>query len=385
MLKIKADLLFDSTAGCFRKDPVVALEGNRIVSVRFGEADDAGGARIDLPGCTLLPGFVDAHDHLSLSPHRKNHPRLMLEADAALTIRGALNMKTDLLSGVTTSRCLGDKNFVDLELRRFVEAGEIEGPRIVTCTRGIKASHAPGFVGTAVDGCDAIRKTIRENISRGADFTKLFVTGTTDDDGFFPIYLSPEEIEAAVAESHRRGKKVAAHCVGGEGLDICLNLGVDIIEHAYFATDAQIARMEEKDCAVVLTPGIFYHDARWGTIGTQAVAEFAARREKVAERTRKIFASKLKTAAGTDASHGELADAAILMKEVFGVAPARSLQEITVNGARLCGMAQSIGSVAAGKLADIVACRGHADLDIRALKEIMFVMKDGIIYKNDRR
>ncbi len=379
---MKADRMFDSVEGVFKRDPLVTVQEDKIIDVSFGAVSIPAGAEvIELTQCTLLLGFVDAHDHLSLSPQLKNHPQLMFDPDPVLTLRGIINMKTDLALGITTARCLGDKNFVDLYLKEAVNQGIIDGPRIITSTRGIKASHAHGFVGTAFDGPDAIRKAVRENIKRGADFIKLFVTGTSRQSDFLPYYLSPEEIRTAVEEAHRAGKKVAAHCIGGEGLTHCIEQGVDVIEHAYFATDDQIDQLIKAGRSVVLTPRIFFNDARWSTIGQEAIAEFRQNREEVAERYQKILKSGVKIAVGTDASHGEIAEDVILLVNSLGESVARALQSITLQGAKLCDMENLIGSIEIDKKADLVAVSGNVDSDVTALRSVCFVMKDGVIYR----
>ena len=253
-IHITADFLFDSIAGVFRQNPVVSVEQDRITAVSFDGPPPDSGRIIALNGCTLLPGLIDAHDHLSLSPQLQNYPQIMADPDPVLLLRAVANMKTDVYAGITTSRCLGDKNFLDLYLRDAVNQGLIAGPRIVTSTRGIKASHGHGSVATPFDGAEAIRAAVRENLKRGADFIKLFVTGRTTQSSYVPYYLSPQEIHTAVDEAHRAGKTVAAHCVGGEGLNHCIQQGVDIIEHAYFASDDQIADLVKEDRWIVLTP-----------------------------------------------------------------------------------------------------------------------------------
>lgn len=386
MKKIIGDVLFDSMNGTFKKNPVIVVEDEKIEDVQFVdsfEGMDLEGV-IDLRGYTLLPGFVDAHDHLSLSPHKKNHPTLMMEPDASLTINGILNMKTDLMSGVTTARCCGDKNFVDLYIRDAIECGELVGPRIYTSTRGVKVSYAHGFVGTARNGIQEIVSTIRENYSRGADFTKLFITGTNLENGFFPYFMSPEEMEAAINESHRRGKMVAAHCVGGEGMDVCIEKGLDVFEHAYWATDEQLEKLEKENRWIVLTPGIYFNDKRWATVGQASVDEFTENRAGLIERYQTIVKANIKTAIGTDASHGEIADGAILMANVMNDTVENAIKGITINGAVLCGMEDKVGSVDAGKYADIVACKGDVSQNIELLKDVSFVMKGGVVYKDEK-
>jgi imidazolonepropionase-like amidohydrolase len=380
---IKAAYMFDSLAGTFKQDPVVTVENDRIVNVRFGVSSlPENGKIIELKGCTLLPGFIDAHDHLALSPQLKNYPAIMADPDPVLLMRSIVNMKTDLYAGVTTSRCLGDRNFIDLYLKDAVNQGLIEGPRIYTCTRGLKASHAHGFVGTPFDGVEAMRAAVRENIKRGADFIKIFVTGNFRQSPYLPYYLSPQEIFTIAEEAHRVGKKVAAHCIGGEGLNQCIEQGVDIIEHAYYATDAQIESLLKKDRWVVFTPSNNFNDARWANVSEKAVNEMRINREEVLNSQKKVLNSGVKFAIGTDATHGEVAEDVIFVVNTMGGTIARALQGISKSAAELCEMSHLVGSITEGKKADIVAVNGVLEKDIQALRNVCFVMKDGITVRN---
>jgi imidazolonepropionase-like amidohydrolase len=381
---IKAAHLFDSVAGIFKQDPIITVENDRIANIRFGGSSlTDNGKVIELKGCTLLPGFIDAHDHLALSPQLKNYPTIMADPDPVLLIRAVVNMKTDLYAGVTTSRCLGDRNFIDLYLKDAVNQGILEGPRIFTATRGIKASHAHGFVGTPFDGAEAVRLGVRENLKRGADFIKIFVTGNSRQSGRLPYYLSPQEIRTAAEEAHRVGKKVAAHCIGGEGLDQCIEQGVDIIEHAYYATDAQIDSLLKKDRWVVLTPRINFNDARWANVSEKAVQEMRINRPEVLNSQQRVLQSGVKFAIGTDATHGEVIEDVLFVVNTMGGAISRALQAITKTAAELCEMDQLVGSITEGKKADLVAVSGAVERDVQALRNVCFVMKDGITIKQN--
>lgn len=379
---LTADSMFDSINGVFVKNPWILIKGDRIEKVAFGTAAiPAGIPVIDMSGCTLLPGLIDAHNHLSLSPQLNNHPYLMFDPDPVLVMRTITNLTTDLMSGVTSSRCLGEKNFIDFYIKAAINQGSIAGPRLVVAGRGIKASHAHGFVGTPYDGVEAIRMAVRENLRRGADLTKLFVTGNTKSTGFLPYYLSPAEIGIAVQETHQAGKKVAVHCIGGDGLTHCLEQGVDVIEHAYFATDEQIEQLVALNRWVVLTPRIFFNDARWSTVSQQSVAEFQYNREEVVERHQKLIRSGVKFAVGTDASHGEFAEDIILLTKL-GNTIESALQAATISAARVSEIDADTGSISAGKYADFVAVSGDLANDIEQLRSICFVMKGGQVCRH---
>ncbi len=380
---IKGSFLFASEKGEFLKDPVIFINNDQITDIKFGEVEIASNQEvIDLNGYTLLPGLIDAHDHLSLSPQLENHPVLMNDPDPLLMLRAIENMRTDLAKGITTARCLGDKNFIDIYIRDAVEKGIVEGPRIITCTRGIKATHAHGSVGTVFNGVDEIRKAARENLLKGASFLKVFITDTIRTGEYMPYYMTREEIAVVVQEAAQVGKKVAAHSIGGEGLTLCIEEGVEVIEHAYFADDKQIEQIKEKDRWVVLTPSIFFNDNRWVTVPKEVAEGFKRNREEVLERHMALLNADVKIAVGTDATHGEL-DHDIVFLTSIGGKQEKILQGVTINAAKVCELEHEIGSIEVGKKADIVALKGNLEQDIRLIKKIEWVMKDGKIKVKD--
>ena len=239
---IRGGLVIDGTGGPPIDKGVILIEGQRIIGV--GEEEEfKGKANIHVLDCsdqTLLPGLIDCHNHLSLDPRLENYLYRMADPIPALTLRACETMKIDLRSGVTTSRCLGDKGFIDVECKKAVSEGHIEGPRLLIATRGIRAFHGHGFVGYPFGGVEQIRTAVRENISAGADLTKIYITGTLRGPKGIPSYFSKEEIQTAVDEAHRVGIPVATHCIGGVGLEWALETGIDTIEHGYFMSDKEI-------------------------------------------------------------------------------------------------------------------------------------------------
>lgn len=374
---IKADLMFDSIKGEFIKDPLIVVKEDEIADIIFNHEElPADVDIIDLEGCTLLPGFIDAHDHLALSPQLENHIQLMDDPTPAQMIRAIDNMKIDLMQGITTSRCLGDKNFIDIYLREAQAEGIIDGPTIITSTRGIKPTHAHGVVGTVFNGPEEIRKAVRENIKQGADFIKLFLTDTVREAEYMPYYMSDEEMIVAVNEAHQAGKKVAAHSIGGRGLTQCIEHGVDIIEHAYFATDEQIEALIKNNRSVVLTPCMFFSEERLLNIPEPMKQKFYHNREEVLERHQAIISSGLTYAVGTDANHGNLHKDVIFFVEIGETLP-KALQAITIHAAAVCERENEIGSITIGKKADMVAVKGDLRENVRAIQSIQWVMQDG--------
>lgn len=162
------------------------------------------------PHATLLPGLIDSHTHLSMDGSMANYLDHMSDDVAVLTLRATAMMRKDLKAGITTCRCLGDKEFLDVACRQAVEKGEILGPRVLVATRGIRAPQGHGFVGYPFKGIEEIRKAIKENISRGADLIKIYITGTLKGKGNLPSYLTREEIRLSIEEAHGAGTPVAS-------------------------------------------------------------------------------------------------------------------------------------------------------------------------------
>src|SRR6266850_4195511 len=215
----------------------------------------------DWPDATLMPGLIDSHTHLSMDASLDNYLDHMSDPVAVLTLRATAMMRKDLASGVTLCRCLGDKEFLDVACRHAVQEGLVEGPHLLVATRGIRAPQGHGFVGYPFSGPGEIRKAIKENITRGADFIKIYITGTLKGTGSLPSYLSEEEIRVAIEEAHDAGVRVASHCVGGIGLDWAIQYKLDTLEHAYQITDEQVEHLAHSSTQLVLTPGPILNEA----------------------------------------------------------------------------------------------------------------------------
>lgn len=336
---------------------------------------------VDWPGATLIPGMVDCHNHLSLDATLENYLDHMSDSVPELTLRATAMMLKDLSAGVTTMRCCGDKEFLDIACRQAVDSGLVEGPRLLVATRGIRAPGGHGFVGYPFDGPQEIRKAIGENLVLGADFIKIYITGTLQGDGALPSYLSKEEIQVAILEAHDAGVRVAAHCVGGPGLDWGLDAGLDSIEHGYHISDVQIERMGSSNSWLVLTPSPFLTEERIHHLPQALVAGHLAERDVVASRMAAAITAKLSFAVGTDGMHGELAQEVAYLVDL-GASPLVALKAATINGAIVCGIEKEAGSLEVGKLADMVAVKGNPLEHISALTQVVGVMKQGRIAVN---
>jgi imidazolonepropionase-like amidohydrolase len=300
----------------------------------------------------------------------------MTDSAPVLTLRATAMMRKDLMSGVTTCRCLGDKEFLDVACRHSVEQGEISGPTLLVATRGIRSPEGHGFVGYPFKGIGQIRNAIRENIRRGADLIKIYITGTLKGSTDLPAYLSFEEIKAAIDESHSAGKRVASHCVGGIGLDWALELGLDTLEHAYQITEAQAEKLARSKTALVLTPGAELSDDRVRNLPAHLIDGHRKERDQMFAAMASTVRTRMPFAVGTDGMHGALWEDIQYLSNL-GATNVAALQAATVNGARACGIEGRTGSLQAGKHADVLVVDGNPLTDLRNLKNIIAVFKKG--------
>jgi imidazolonepropionase-like amidohydrolase len=377
---VRGGLVIDGTGSPPIDKGVILIEGQRIIGVgKEGEFREKVDVHVlDCSDQTLLPGLIDCHNHLSLDPTLENYLYRMNDSIPELTLRATTTMAVDLRSGVTTSRCLGDKGFLDVECKKAVNSGLVPGPRLLVATRGVRAFHGHGFVGYPFSGVEQIRTAVRENLAAGADVIKIFITGTLRDPKGISSYFSKEEIQAAVDEAHRLGVPVATHCIGGIGLKWALETGIDTIEHGYFLTDKEIAVLAKSDSWLVMTPSIFFTDARIRTLPSHLVEGHLHQREEVAQRMRAAIKAGVKFAVGTDGMHGGLAQEIQYLVD-FGATPSQALMAATYHAARVCRLEESIGTLQPGKYADIIGVEGNPLKDIGALKKVKTVVSMGEI------
>ena len=220
---------------------------------------------------------------------------------------------------------------------------------------------------------------VRENIKAGADMIKLFLTGTVPMD---PItcYPSPEEIEAALDEAHRAGLPITAHCIGGSGFDLCLELGFDCLEHGYFLTDKQIERLAQSKTWLVLTPSPYLSEEWQSTLPSRWRPGFAAGARRPPARWPPIIRSGAKYAVGTDGLHGRLGqDIGYLVD--LGASPADALAAATSRAAEVCGLARQVGTLAPGKRADMIGVSGNPLIDAAALNRVQTVVARGRVIR----
>ena len=376
---LRADWVLDMAGNPPIEDGAVLIEADCISAVGKSSdfSTDADTQIIECGGQVLMPGLIDCHNHLSLDTALTDHLLRMNDSIPDLTLRAIETMKRDLFSGVTTSRCCGDKEFLDVACKRAVEAGRFQGPRLLAATRGIRALHGHGFVGYAFDGLEPIRTAVRENLAAGADLIKIYITGTLRGKGPIPSFLTKSEINLAVQEARRLGVKSAVHCIGGQGLDWALEIGIDSIEHGYFITDEQIDRMAASESWLVMTPSPFFAEDRIETLHTDTLKDgFRRERDLAAERMGAAIRGGVKFAVGTDGRHGGMAQEAKFILEM-GAPAEEVLMAATRNGARVCGMEDRVGTLEPGKQADIIGVKGNPLADIRALEAVETIIQAG--------
>jgi imidazolonepropionase-like amidohydrolase len=376
---IKGRLVIDGTGNPPIEGAAILVEGDHIQKVGKKEEFKADEATLQVMDCgeqTLLPGLIDCHNHLSLDPRLENYLDRMADPIPGLTLRACETMKIDLRSGVTTSRCLGDKGFLDVECKKAVAEGRIEGPRLLIATRGIRALHGHGYVGYPFGGVEQIRTAVRENISMGADLIKIYITGTLRSPKGIPSFFSKEEIQASVKEAHRVGMPVATHCIGGVGLELALETGIDTIEHGYFLTDKEIDILAKSNSWLVMTPSIFFTDARIRTLPPHLIEGHLQQRDEVGQRMNASIKAGVKFAVGTDGMHGGLAQELKYLVD-FGATPNQALMAATCYAAKVCRLEDSTGTLEPGKYADIIGVKGNPLEDIGVLKRVKTVFSRG--------
>ncbi len=403
---LKADRVFDSVSGKLVEHGMVVVAGSTIQSVGANLAVPSGARIIDLGDATLLPGFIDAHVHLSGESGKNYYEdwyKSIMRFPAEQALYGAHYAKVTLEAGVTTVRDLGSSEWISLGLRNAIRAGVIPGPRMLVANNAIGATggHAdqdpvpPQRIAVAgpilgvCNGADECRAAVRYQIKYGADVIKFMPSGgvLSLSDPVDNVQLTQDEMNAIVSEAHSWKRKVAAHCHGDKAAKMAIAAGVDSIEHGSFLQDDTLLEMKKKHVYLVATIFAGY----W--VGQHLDEYPPAIREKALAASKQIqqmFQHAVKIgvpiAMGTDAGvepHGLNATEFSLMTK-NGMAPAQVLIAGTASGADLLGIADKTGTLEAGKFADIVAVPGNPLSDMQVTEHPLFVMKEGVIYKNDR-
>lgn len=335
---------------------------------------------------TVLPGFVNAHTHCSIVPGLGDQTGQMRQGPLPSGFRAVGNMRRELLSGVTTARIMGEEHYLDIEMRRAIDAGLILGPRLLCSGIHLTSAHGHGRALTTTDGVEAVRQRVRQNIAAGADWIKLFITGGVSSVGaaLDAYTYTREEIQAACEEAHRAGRKVAAHAHGGPGVRVALEEGLDTVEHGALLNGDDVDLIKRLDRFLVCTFAILYHPDGIEKVDRSNPAIWSkvlSLRDQEETRFREILQSGVRYAVGTDSMHGLLwFEMATLVR--FGVRPMDAIRAGTAWAAQACAVDARVGTLESGKLADVVAVEGDPLRDIEALSRVQLVVKGGRRYEN---
>jgi imidazolonepropionase-like amidohydrolase len=383
---IRCGALFDGTGAAPVRDALVVVRDGRVAAVGAAAttAIPAGAETLDLGDRFVMPGLIDSHSHASIVPGEGDQLGQLRRAPVPQALAATRNLRRDLAAGTTTMRIMGEEHFVDVEVREALEAGIITGPRLLIAGRGLAANNGHGRVLASYDGVDEVRRGARENLRRGADHVKIFVTGGVSSPGTTPTSsaYTREEIRAAVEEADRVGSYAAAHAHGGPGLRLAVQEGVGTIEHGALATDEDIALMIERDVWLICTFAIFMHPTgiEQGDGQRSSIMDKVHwARRVVAENFPRHLASGVRFACGTDAVHGCMPfELQTLVR--FGVSPRDALLAGTRWGAEACRIDKELGTLTPGKRADLIAVDGDPLADMGAMDRVSLVMKDGVTY-----
>ena len=402
--------LFAATNDRVRENQVIVIEGERIKAVGSAATVKipSGASVIDLSNATVLPGLIDCHTHLGARADRYDEIYDFKSSPFDSAFSGVVNARKTLQAGFTSVRDVGSLPFLAVDLRNAINEGYVPGPRIVASGPGISITGGHGDLNNyspqtrvtmfpderdygIADGADQIRHTIRAQVKYGVDVIKILATGGVLSKGDKPgaPQYTLEELKVAAETAHMAGRKIAAHAHGTEGIKNAILAGIDSIEHASLVDDEGIRLAKEHGTYFVMD---IYND---DYILNEA-PKFGLSQEKIdkergigrlqRENFEKAFKAGVKMAFGTDAGvypHGDNAKQFSYMVK-YGMTPAQAILSATLNAADLIGRSQELGTIEAGKYADIIAVEGDPLADVSALERISFVMKGGAVFKDTR-
>jgi imidazolonepropionase-like amidohydrolase len=405
---IRAGHLFDGTGDKTRDNMVIVVLGDRIQSVSPAGAVSipAGATVVDLSHATVLPGLIDCHTHLGARADRYDEIYNFKNTPFQSAFVAVVNARKTLEAGFTSVRDVGSPPFLAVDLRNSINEGLIPGPRIVASGPGISITGGHGDLNNfspqtrvtmfpeernfqIADGVDQIRHVVRAQVKYGVDVIKILATGGVLSKGDSPgaPQFTPEELKAAADEAHMAGRKIAAHAHGTQGIKNAILAGIDSIEHASLIDDEGIRLAKEH--GVYLVMDIYNDDYILGKAIEFGLPKENVEKEKMVGRLqRENFERAVKGGAkmafGTDAGvypHGDNAKQFFYMVK-FGLTPAQAIRAATSNAADLIGRAKDVGTLEAGKFADVIAVTGDPLQDVRALENVGFVMKGGTVVKD---
>ena len=398
---IRAGRLIDGRGGAPMLNPVILVDSSRITAVGSRLSIPAGTKVIDLGNSTILPGLIDCHTHITGGDPGDYYTALFRRSPIDYAVAAPTFARRTLLAGFTSVRDVGSGEFIDVALRRAIDSGLVDGPRMQVATLAIGSTGGHNdvvgfspyikfgqFTGVA-DGVDEIRKLVRFEVKNGADVIKLIASAgvlSEEQSAGAPQY-SQEEMNAAVQEAAQWGRKVAAHAHGAEAIKRAVRAGVASIEHGSLLDDEGIRMMKER--GTYLVADIYNDDyimAEYKRLGFPEQILNKERQIGKAQREnfRKAARAGVKIAYGTDAGvypHGWNGKQFAKMVQ-YGLSPMQAIQAATTSAADLLGWSDKVGAVAPGLYADLIAVDGDPLADITELERVQFVMKGGVVYKN---
>jgi imidazolonepropionase-like amidohydrolase len=397
---IRTGHLLDVKTGAEPAAQTIIVTGDRITAIAptASTPKQAGDTEIDLTRYTVMPGLIDVHTHLTMATNFDPYFELSM-TPAKEAIIGVENAKVTLEAGFTTVRNVGASDFTDVALRDEINAGHIPGPHMQVSgpPLGITGGHMDQNLlpyqyhvhGEGVaDGIAAVQHQVRENIKYGADLIKIGASGGVLSKGDDPqaSQYTLEEMQAIVTDAHRLGRKVAAHAHGAQAILWASEAGVDSIEHGSYLNEEGIAMMKKHGTYLVPTAYLIDWMQQYGHL--PAIYQQKMHDVSAVEKQNAIRAIKagVKIALGTDAAvypHGLNAHELDVYVNQFGMSPLAAIQTGTINAADLMGWTDRVGTVEPGKWADIIAIDGDPLKDVRILQHVNFVMKSGVVYKNE--
>jgi imidazolonepropionase-like amidohydrolase len=402
-IAVRAGRLIDGKSDTPISNALILIEGDKIASIIPGGSPPPGVDLIDLSRATVLPGFADAHTHVLLQgdiTEADYDAQLLKQSIPYRAILAARNAQIALSHGFTVLRDLETEGamYADADVKKAINNGEIPGPHMQVSTRAMTPTGMYPLLGYSwelkvptgvqyVDGVEEARKAVREQVMHGADWIKYY-----SDHGYFytpdgvlhsHVNFTDEEAKAIVDETHRIGKKVAAHAIGNDGIAAALKAGVDTIEHGDGLTEPQMEEMVRRGIFWVPTimVGAYVAPGRQGNWPKMVETEKAA--------FQLALKKGVKIVLGTDAGGfdwKELNEAREFEYYVnYGMTPLQAIRTATTTAAELLGWSDKMGTIEAGKWADLVAVSGDPLKDVAELQRVKFVMKSGSIFKNDFR